>query len=372
LLDPELLRIVGRIYDAVIDPDGWHYALDTVRLRHGWHNASMSVIALPASRSVLRIAVNIPDSINDYHDTMASEVLAMWGGQAHLAQVPLEEPLFQTHQTDPETWVKYRFATEWSWPQGIIDQVAILLARDRNTYANVAFAKHESMTIPTGAVDELRVLAPHFRRAATISRLIEAETVRASTFEAALDAAPSGAVLVRSDMGIVHANAAADAMLQSGDPIRSSGGRLKLSEEVVPGNLEAAVLAAAEGASSIGRRGIGIPARRLDGSPLVTHVMPLQSRLATRPAADAVVFLADTAGAEPLPADRLSLLFGLTPAETRVFELAASGESPDQMAQKLGVAPSTVRTHLQRVYEKTGRHRQVELVSLGRELQVLV
>ena len=367
-MDGELLQILGLIYDAVLDQTKWTAALQAIHARHGWHNATMGVLALPASRTVLNVAINVP-SFGKHAEKGPEEFINMWGGAAHMAQMPLEEPHFQSRQSDPATWDQYEMVREWGRPQGIVDQVAVLLARDRTTFAHVAFAQHESMVeVPPGHIEELRFLAPHLRRAATISRILEAEVTRAATFEAALDAAGVGAVLVRGDMGIVHANAAADTMLQDGDPIRSTGGRLRLVEEIMPGHLETAVQAAVDGVAAIGRRGIGIPARRKDGSPLVTHVLPLESRLGTRPAADAVVFVADNGGAEPLPGESMELLFGLTPAEARVFELVAAGQSSRQIAAAMGIAPSTLRTHLLRVFDKTGRHHRVELVALAREI----
>lgn len=53
----------------------------------------------------------------------------------------------------------------------------------------------------------------------------------------------------------------------------------------------------------------------------------------------------------------------LTPAEARVARLLARGASPAQIANTLEVRMSTVRTHLQHLYEKTGAKRQVELVA---------
>ncbi|WP_292578178.1 helix-turn-helix transcriptional regulator, partial [Mesorhizobium sp. 65-26] len=69
-----------------------------------------------------------------------------------------------------------------------------------------------------------------------------------------------------------------------------------------------------------------------------------------------------------MPADALRLLYELTPAEQRVFELVVAGEPTARIAETLGVAPSTVRTHLLRVFEKTGQHTRGELVKLSREI----
>ncbi len=49
----------------------------------------------------------------------------------------------------------------------------------------------------------------------------------------------------------------------------------------------------------------------------------------------------------------------MTPAESCVFESIAS---------RLGIATATVKTHLLRVFQKTGCNRQVDLVKLAGSL----
>lgn len=53
----------------------------------------------------------------------------------------------------------------------------------------------------------------------------------------------------------------------------------------------------------------------------------------------------------------------LTVRETRMLMLIVEGYDPSGAARRLGVARSTARTHLQRVFEKIGVTRQGELVS---------
>ena len=66
------------------------------------------------------------------------------------------------------------------------------------------------------------------------------------------------------------------------------------------------------------------------------------------------------------------MLYDLTPAELRTFELIADGRTPHDVAAKLGIAHSTVKTHLQRVFEKTGCNRQADLVRLAASLSLPV
>jgi DNA-binding CsgD family transcriptional regulator len=60
----------------------------------------------------------------------------------------------------------------------------------------------------------------------------------------------------------------------------------------------------------------------------------------------------------------LRALYGLTPAEMRVACALTTGQSIAQVARAQNVAPGTVRTHLKRVFQKTGCRRQCELITI--------
>ena len=56
--------------------------------------------------------------------------------------------------------------------------------------------------------------------------------------------------------------------------------------------------------------------------------------------------------------------YGLTPAESRTVLALLEGGGLSAVAERLSVSLSTVRTLIQRVFAKTGTHRQSELVRL--------
>jgi DNA-binding CsgD family transcriptional regulator len=56
--------------------------------------------------------------------------------------------------------------------------------------------------------------------------------------------------------------------------------------------------------------------------------------------------------------------FGLTAAEADVALEITKGDGRDATAARLGIGVATVRTHLVRIFEKTGVGRQAELVRL--------
>ena len=65
-----------------------------------------------------------------------------------------------------------------------------------------------------------------------------------------------------------------------------------------------------------------------------------------------------------MPLHRLNLAFGLTDAESRLAGLLAAGADLRKAAGHLGIAYTTARARLADIYDKTGTHRQGELVRL--------
>jgi DNA-binding CsgD family transcriptional regulator len=67
--------------------------------------------------------------------------------------------------------------------------------------------------------------------------------------------------------------------------------------------------------------------------------------------------------------EALAQMCGLTAAETGVLRAIAAGGSPAEAAASLGIGVATVRTHLLRIYAKTGVDGQPGLVRLTAALR---
>ena len=57
----------------------------------------------------------------------------------------------------------------------------------------------------------------------------------------------------------------------------------------------------------------------------------------------------------------LSERYALTPKEASVFMLLAKGDDAAEIAEKMFLAPSTVRVHISGIYKKLGIHSKREL-----------
>jgi ATP/maltotriose-dependent transcriptional regulator MalT len=61
----------------------------------------------------------------------------------------------------------------------------------------------------------------------------------------------------------------------------------------------------------------------------------------------------------------------ITRRELEILELIAQGLSNREIAEKLFVSESTVKTHSRRVFEKLGARRRTQAVQLGKEFGIL-
>ena len=66
----------------------------------------------------------------------------------------------------------------------------------------------------------------------------------------------------------------------------------------------------------------------------------------------------------PSPIETLAKVYHLSPAELRVLLAIVEIGGVPQVAPALGLSESTVRSHLQHIFEKTGVDRQADLVKL--------
>jgi DNA-binding CsgD family transcriptional regulator len=189
----------------------------------------------------------------------------------------------------------------------------------------------------------------------------------ASLIEITLDMLPIGIVLVDADARIVHRNAVAGVMLSFREPIVSDHGQLRASCKVAVAGLMAAICQATGRREGPHSASISVALRYRDGRAAVAHVHPLNVGLVHRGQASgaaAAVFITETAEHAPPPLEALTTLFNLTPSEARVLEQIVLGRNRRESAVGLGVAVSTVKTHLERIYSKTGTSDQLGLCRL--------
>jgi DNA-binding CsgD family transcriptional regulator len=363
-------NIVGTIYDCALDPALWPEALREV-CRASNFAAGLIEVAELSSRSVrLQQYWNYDPAWLERFQEYAEEIAEVWASTPNLMTRPLEEPMCISREAPQYLTAKSRYYREWVRPQGFIDATALMVLRERSRIGSVSMSRHES----TGGVTDrdlqvIELLAPHLRRAVAISDVLNMQTIKIGTFESAFDLLQAGVLFADRDCKIIHANRAARAMLDKGSPIQSVHGELKTQLRQTTTALKKAVAVAMEPA--IGRMGIGVPVPQSEGDPAYIHVLPLMSgdtRSRMAPRASAALFVTVKDGGAGPPAEAIAAVFDLSPAEIRVLQHLLAGRAPAEIADDLGLAMPTVRSHLASIYAKTGTSRQSDLIRLATQL----
>jgi len=255
---------------------------------------------------------------------------------------------------------------EYLAPRGLHEGMRLAIWAGPEGIEDVSLLRPWSMG-PFGAGEKrlAATLMPHLRRSAAIARRLHAAETASSASIGALERVHQPVLLLTAEGRVVHANAAARRLLQAGDGLVLSGGRLSGSTAPATAELEAVLRRAA------GRNGrklsgtVALP--RPSGKPALALIaLPLNRELDWMLAQQPVVLacVADPAGRAAIGLDHLSRLFGLTPAEAALARDLLEGDDLAAIAVRTGRSVHTVRTHLARVMAKTGTTRQSELVRL--------
>jgi DNA-binding CsgD family transcriptional regulator len=373
-LSPQVLSdLIGGIYDCALRPAGWVGMLSAINRELSFSSSALGVHPLRSGVPAVGAHAGMDAEWLSIGDKYVRDVEELWGGVTRIQQYPLDEPVVASHLPTYSQRHSNRYYQEILEPRGVVDATLVAVAREPRLLGYLAFNRHRSIgTVGEREAGAIRLLAPHFRRAVTISNLFDLKTVEVATFTSALDALAFGVVLVDEALRIVHANRAAEAAFAEGDPVNLVRGTLRLSGASSQAALARAVTLAAKDEVTLGHRGIGIPAARRSGEPAVVHVLPLKGplRAGLVQRAVAALFIAEPGDNPALPINALTLFYDLTPAEAGVFKLICAGRKLTDIALALGISRGTAKTHLLHIFQKTGCTRQLDLVLLATSLSL--
>lgn len=183
---------------------------------------------------------------------------------------------------------------------------------------------------------------------------------------ALFDQMPLSVVVVDRNGRVVMANSRAERLVSEKDGIRrDDAGRLVALDAKAGEALRAHVARACESCDEHGLpRGGALRIRRASGrADLAVIVVPLTGTFDDHGCLAAVV-AGDGEGASGSVEGLLCELYRLTPAEAQVASLLMQGRSAEEICEELGIRMNTARTHIKRVFSKTGTGRQGELIRL--------
>jgi DNA-binding CsgD family transcriptional regulator len=364
---PERLSsLIGEIYDAALDPGLWERVLEQTC------DYVVGIAASLISHDMMQKSANFHYTWNDNPDY--TKLYLEKYSRINPAIVPA---MIQSKVGDVSTYLDFvppseyqnsRIYKEWSAPQGYVDAVQAVLDKSAMSFAAAAVMRHASQG-PTdeGARQRMQLLTPHFRRAVAIGKVIDLHKVEAASLADTLDGLATAMILVDGGGRIVHANSAGHTLLAEGAVVRMSNGRLAAVDPTAERTLHAIFSNAGMSDAMVGGKGIAVVLER-GGERHVAHVLPLtagaRKKAGVAYSAVAAVFVRKAALELPHPLEAIATTFKLTPTEMRVLMMIVEVGGVPEVAPVLGISETTVKTHLQHIFAKTGAVRQADLVKL--------
>jgi DNA-binding CsgD family transcriptional regulator len=360
-----LSRLTAGIYDAALEAGRWPAVLARVVDFVGGHGG-----CLLAKDSTSRdIDAHWQTGVAPHYMRLYTETYSKLGPLAALTFGDVGQIVSVPDIMSYKEFRGSRFFREWAQPQGWVDVAVAVIEKSADRWGFLGISRNATNGM---ADDEMRrrmaLVVPHVRRAQRVGHALERRQADAAAFSDVLDHLSAGLFLLDVHGRIVHTNGAADAMLSDGGLLRAIGGRLVAGAAPVERTLRETALTTRDERVPNGRDGVVIPLRAGDGERYIARALPLASATpgsaGAAPEAATAVFVRRATMESPSPPDIIAETYRLTPTELRVLTaLVDIGGVPD-VAAALGVAETTVKTHLGRLFAKTGTRRQAELVKL--------
>ena len=362
----DIAALIGDIYDAALDPELWNSVLRKVATFIGGTGGTLFRRDTASKTGGSAYDFGIEDQFRLSYFTTYIKIDPTLIG-FNLA--PIGEPMSTNDVIPYSDFEQTRFYKEWAVPQGWIDSVGVVLDRTATTSTLLGVMRNKVHgMVEEATIGRTRLVAPHLRRSILIGGQLEASGAKSEDLSKAFDRLSAAAVFVDSFGRVMHTNLAGQELFNRGAVVQVRDGMLSFVKSEADAEFRATLAASANGSQALGSRGIAIPLGNTDGQDFIAHVLPLTTMGKRTSAqsykASTVVFIQRAGKDAPSQPALIARKYKLTPTELRVLIAIVEIGGVPEIALSLGVAETTVKSHLASVFAKTGKTRQVDLAKL--------
>lgn len=366
---------IGRIYDCTVDQSHWVETLNFIRNELDVAFVSVQFIAFPEG-----YPEKPPETIlfctewdNSWFDAL-QPLIAHIPKMDEMFAADIDVPVSQMRMIDEEEFQKSRFYDEWVEPQGLRDTLNANIILRGNVKSLISAPSYKNRALFSDEdFDIIRQLTPHIRRSLLISDLLDEQNAKINILQRTLDQLPIGVFLVEPDGRIAYNNSSGEGLLSDGSSLTAVSNKLHVQSSIHrSGFMTAVARACTRSDLDIQNWGNGIPIPGSKGETAVAYILPLgrsERRNALGPGM-AAVFITTDRNSTPPSIEVISAVTGLTTAEANVAIEIATGSTPEEVAEKLGVTIHTVRKHLANAFDKTGQRNQTGLSGVVNRLSL--
>ena len=353
---------LSAIYQAATDPKSWGKVIPHL-IRFVGNSGAHFFFTDPATGLVSQDAyVGMPEMLMaDYNTGLILSCPRMKAAREHPDRI-----IVYDYQHIDEKGIDRSEYYRWLQTRGdgIRYYLGLRLGGESSGFCGISFAFRKSEGhCQREHIERLQRIAPHLQRAVDISRQLGANSFAAHALDVTLKQMQGAIVLLDARGSIVYVSAAADAMVSGGAWLRLGPSGMRLANSAANRSFQHQVALC-----------IALSSGRCQGQP--THLdvtvtddacyrlspAPLMMREACVGSARPCVLVSIVRmAASAVVSD--AMLAGLTPAERRLANALADGQTVSMYVREQGISIHTARAQLKSIFLKTGTHRQGEFIS---------
>ena len=354
--------VIDRIHDAALDETRWPDAIAAIA--ESCSAISGMLYEFDVARWDSRIVGNyriIPEFMEDYRNhyaaldpwsrrSMVTEVGRATCTPELIADADLQRTEFYQDYLRPHGDLFYGLG-------GVIERTA-----DRIAILGVQRA-HRAGMFDADCVAVIERIMPHLRHSYRVRHAMQKAEQQCATLRETLHALPNPVLILDGDARIQFANHAAEMLLAARDGLCLRGGQVMAADRRQQAQFAEALARALRTRRSAEAAAPNpcLLGRPRSERPLILTFAPTGTEQDDG-AGPLVAVLVDPGPQASAPLQQLSAALHLSAAEAGLLRNLTDGKSLSQIAEQRQVSVNTLRVHLSRLFQKTGTHRQAELV----------
>ncbi len=352
-------ELIGAIYDCALEPRAWGDFLARLSRHLGGQAASLFAQDLWSSQVGFLVQHGFDPAFEASY-------------MQHYATTNIWQPLMASLQpgsigTDEQVSTlaelhRTEWYADWLRPQGLAHAVGGVVLNDSRGSMQLTVLRperHGHFHAEEQAL--LQRLLPHMQRAMAVHRRLATVAVTQDALLTGYEGLGLCVFVVDAEARVLHANRHAEDRLRAADALVAPHGRLAASAAPATLRLHHAVRLACGGDGPA--RGSFVDLPQPEAAPLGVLVHPLAPGRRPNAGQPAALVLLPARGTDAeVNQQALAHRYRLTAAETRLLVALLRGEDLAGYARQSGITPQTARTHLKRIFGKTGHGRQVDLL----------
>lgn len=373
----QLSDLIGRVYDASVDPNIWP---EVVERTAKWLEAPKGILMTPLH----------PPSGGGFALSYGVEqtVLELWGTHYYAHDVWVQRCQAAGLGFEGNVVCGHEYISDEEFHSSVIYRECLSFHDIAQVLTGIIFDMESPLMVATvcavyrgrndarfGEREKYRfnLLIPHLSRALGVMMRLRDADFRVAASRAALDRINSGVILFATGGGVTFVNAAARRIIEKGDGLKlvqkDATPWLQAHHAETSQKLNAALAAALD------RNRIDVPHfSRCVVVPRHSQMLPYSVQFSALSATNefgigaatpqAIAFVSDCAAPARTDAALLRQTFGLTPAEARAALALCEGGGIEETAVELGISANTLKTQMNGIYQKTGVDNRARLVKL--------